>query len=250
MNFGSLQHVQAATINGQHRAPPQSGALHHPGRQSGALHYLAGFHFPRRVRLQGLVTLLAAWSRHNRAGLISCRQRSWDSPFEAFSSAGVVTRFRACRTRLPFLPSVSHAARGGGPARQAAASGLSPPIGVPRGRRAMNPQAAGCFRGLFSSRVNQCRSWPSVPGRLSRASRADPRPSRPPAPQSISDPHLAATRRAAERRRPAATLIEFSRLFRSATFGQPPRRAMGSPAHRVVHRCRLPVLFDGYDSLP
>jgi hypothetical protein len=45
-------------------------------------------------RLQGLVTLLAVYSLRSLAGFISHRQRSWDSPFEAFSSQEVSERFR------------------------------------------------------------------------------------------------------------------------------------------------------------
>jgi len=50
---------------------------------------------PATFRLQGLATLLAAYSLRNRAGLISYRQRSWDSPFEAFSSRKVAAPFPA-----------------------------------------------------------------------------------------------------------------------------------------------------------
>jgi hypothetical protein len=45
-----------------------------------------GFYLPATFRLQGLVTLWAAYSRRSLAGFFSHRQRSWDSPFEAFSS--------------------------------------------------------------------------------------------------------------------------------------------------------------------
>jgi hypothetical protein len=45
-------------------------------------------------RLQGLVTLVAVYSLRSLAGFISHRQRSWDSPFEAFSSQEVSERFR------------------------------------------------------------------------------------------------------------------------------------------------------------
>lgn len=38
-----------------------------------------GFASPATFRLQGLVTLLTAYSPRTRAGLVSCRQRSWDS---------------------------------------------------------------------------------------------------------------------------------------------------------------------------
>lgn len=46
-----------------------------------------GFCLPATFRLQGLATLLTASAPRFRAGLVSYRQRSWDSPFGAFSSA-------------------------------------------------------------------------------------------------------------------------------------------------------------------
>jgi hypothetical protein len=44
---------------------------------------------PASFRLQGLATLLAVSSLRTRAGSVSHRQRSWDSPFEAFPSRKV-----------------------------------------------------------------------------------------------------------------------------------------------------------------
>jgi hypothetical protein len=61
---------------------------------------------PATFRLQGLVTLLTAYSLRARAGSISHRQRSWDSPFGAFSSRKVSAAFANGRTHIPFNPSV------------------------------------------------------------------------------------------------------------------------------------------------
>jgi hypothetical protein len=47
---------------------------------------LAGLSCPAMFRLQGLITLLTAFALRFRAGFVSRRQRSWDSPFGAFSS--------------------------------------------------------------------------------------------------------------------------------------------------------------------
>ena len=44
-------------------------------------------------RLQGLATLLTVYTLRNRAGLVSYRQRSWDSPFGAFPSRKVTGPF-------------------------------------------------------------------------------------------------------------------------------------------------------------
>jgi len=47
---------------------------------------LRGFHSPAVCRPQGFVTLSATYSFRARAGLFSCRRRSWALPFEAFPS--------------------------------------------------------------------------------------------------------------------------------------------------------------------
>jgi hypothetical protein len=48
-----------------------------------------GLCLPATFRLQGLATLLTASSLRLRAGFVSHRQRSWDSPFGAFPSRKV-----------------------------------------------------------------------------------------------------------------------------------------------------------------
>jgi hypothetical protein len=58
---------------------------------------LRGLCLPATFRLQGLVTLLTAYSLRTRAGLVSYRRRSWDSPFGAFSSREGV-RYVSART--------------------------------------------------------------------------------------------------------------------------------------------------------
>jgi hypothetical protein len=59
-------------------------------------------YLPAVFRLQGLVTLLTVYSLRIRAGFVSHRQRSWDSPFGAFPSQKVSGPFPAGRTHLPF----------------------------------------------------------------------------------------------------------------------------------------------------
>jgi len=68
-------------------------------------------HFPRArppatFRLQGLATLLTVYALRFRAGFISHRQRSWDSPFGAFSSRKVSGPLPPGWTHLPFCLSV------------------------------------------------------------------------------------------------------------------------------------------------
>jgi hypothetical protein len=61
---------------------------------------------PALFRLQGLATLLTAYSLQFRAGFISHRPRSWDSPFGAFSSRKASGALTPGRTHLPFSLSV------------------------------------------------------------------------------------------------------------------------------------------------
>jgi len=77
-------------------------------------------------RLQGLVTLWAAFSRRTPAGFVSRQQRSWDSPFGAFPSRKVSGAFPPGSTHMPFSPAGNPAAQGGGPSQRAAAPGFLP----------------------------------------------------------------------------------------------------------------------------
>jgi hypothetical protein len=80
MGFGSLQHIK--------------------DRRSTC----RGFCPPAPFRLQGLVTLVTACSLRSRAGLVSYRQRSWDSPFGGFPSrkvSGVLPLRKDPRTVQP-----------------------------------------------------------------------------------------------------------------------------------------------------
>jgi len=69
---------------------------------------------PATFRLQGLATLLTVYSLRGRAGLVSYRQRSWDSPFGAFSSQLVTGRFRTGRTHISFTHRYTLAPGGAG----------------------------------------------------------------------------------------------------------------------------------------
>jgi len=83
-----------------------------------------GVRLPTTFRLQGLATLLTAYSLRNRAGFVSHRQRSWDLPFGAFSSRKVTGPFPAQQNPRTVHSSVYPSTEVPGPARQAAVSGL------------------------------------------------------------------------------------------------------------------------------
>jgi len=76
------------------------------------------------VRPQGLVTLSTAYSRQIRAGFVSHRQRSWDSPFGAFSFRKVSACFHAEGPTCRFACRYSRHPKALGRPKQAAASGL------------------------------------------------------------------------------------------------------------------------------
>jgi len=146
---------------------------------------------PTTFRLQGLVTLLTAYSLRSRAGSFSHRQRSWDSPFGAFSSRKVSGALPPGRTHLPFLPSVlPPPKRWAGPTGRG--SWVSALPRVPDDHRAFDPATAGCSLGFRPSRVVLRKLTPGFRPISSHAlCEAGGKPPSPPAPQSITQPPLA-----------------------------------------------------------
>jgi hypothetical protein len=61
-------------------------------------------HPPATFRLQGLVTLLTVSSLQPPAGLVSYRQRSWDSPFEGYTPGKASAVLPHGSARLPLSP--------------------------------------------------------------------------------------------------------------------------------------------------
>jgi hypothetical protein len=110
-----------------------------------------GLCLPTSFRLQGLVTLLAAYSPRFRAGSVSHRQRSWDSPFGAFSSRKVSDPFPARKNPHTVSPVGIPApkAQAGSTSRGSWVVALP---GVPGGRHAFNTPTAGCSHGFCPSR--------------------------------------------------------------------------------------------------
>jgi hypothetical protein len=72
-----------------------------PTAHTGSKIHLTRARPPATVRLQGLVTLLTAYSLRSLAGFVSHRQRSWDSPFGGFPSQKVSAAFPPGSTHLP-----------------------------------------------------------------------------------------------------------------------------------------------------
>lgn len=106
-------------------------------------------HRSPRFRLQGLVTLLTVLSRRIRAGFVSYRQRSWDSPFGAFPSRTVLGAFPPERTHVPILHPVHNAARGDEAGPDDRGFWALARAGVPCGCSVISATTAGCSLGLF-----------------------------------------------------------------------------------------------------
>jgi hypothetical protein len=128
LSFASLQHIR------ERRSTPH------------------GLCLPATFRPQGLATLSTAYSLRTRAGSISHRQRSWDSPFEAFPSREASARFRTNGPTYRFSKRpVSR--RTPKTTRSAAVPGLwSSRESLTPGHVFSTPDA-GCSLGIHSSRV-------------------------------------------------------------------------------------------------
>jgi hypothetical protein len=113
-----------------------------------------GLYLPATFRLQGLATLLTAYSLRARAGFVSHRRRSWDSPFEAYPSEGIrnVSAPNPPTYRFPCRCSQRHS---DGPARQAAVPGCCPFRSSLTAGRGFNTPIAGSSPGFRPSRVFQ-----------------------------------------------------------------------------------------------
>jgi hypothetical protein len=109
---------------------PQSASSSHelsvPTAHEGSKVHLTRVQPPATFRLQGLVTLLTVSSLRSRAGSVSHRQRSWDSPFGAFPSREVPGLLPPDDPTYRFTCRCSRR-RSEGPAQQASVSGILPP---------------------------------------------------------------------------------------------------------------------------
>lgn len=112
-----------------------------------------GLCLPASFRPQGFLTLSTACSLRGRAGFVSHRLRSWDSPFGAFSSRQVfgVLRARTCpRTVSPAtVPLAEASGRPGGPRFL----GFYPAKSPMAARRVFSTPIAGGSLGFSLSRL-------------------------------------------------------------------------------------------------
>jgi hypothetical protein len=138
--------------------------------QGSEVHLPQGFPCPAQFRPQGLVTLSTAYSLRTRAGFVSHRQRSWDSPFGAFPFRKVFERLRPKAPTYRFSRRFSYR-RSSRPARRAAVSGLCPLRESLATRRGISTLIAGCSLGLSLPGSFAAALTGISPALLSRASR-------------------------------------------------------------------------------
>jgi hypothetical protein len=139
---------------------------------------------PATFRLQGLATLLAAYSLRSPAGFVSHRQRSWDSPFGAYPSRKVSGALPPGWPHVPFRQSVIPT-----PKRWAGPTGygfwgLTLPEVLSDQRRFSSP-IGGCSPGSWPFQGPDHRPCPGLLPSSSRTLRAC-RDCSPPAPASRS----------------------------------------------------------------
>jgi hypothetical protein len=122
MGFASLQHISESKV------------------------HLSQACRPAVFRLQGLVTLVAAYALRSLAGFISRRQRSWDLPFEAFTSQEVCERFRSNAPTYRFAAMIPGASAE--PTWLPRFLGFNPLAEFLAVQRVFNTSTAGCSLGF------------------------------------------------------------------------------------------------------
>jgi len=194
---------------------------------------------PASFRLQGLVTLVAASSLRFRAGFVSHRQRSWDSPFGAFSSRKVSDSFPD-RKNPPTVSLVGIPVPKHRPARQVAVPGLLPFRESLAVKRAVNTPTAGCSLGFHPSRDSTnalARISPCLLSRASPVRAVHPGDGAPESQSTFASPRPSLRQAAGVGR---DTLLGFlHRPCHPDAFGRPANRAILFTSRRVAHYCRL-----------
>jgi hypothetical protein len=186
-SFAFLQSLAQHDLVRRPKSADTSHGLSLPSaHQESEVHSLRALPQPATFRPQGLATLSATYSLRARAGSVSHRRRSWDSPFGASSSRKVPGAFpRRAHPHTVFPVVVPGAeARAGPTSRGFRALTLSR---VPGDRTGVNSPTAGCSLGFCPSRA--CWRTPG-PGFRPDSSRAlcsrPPRNGRSPAPRSLA----------------------------------------------------------------
>jgi hypothetical protein len=156
-SFAFLQSLAQRHLAGQPQPASTSHGLSLPSAHQGSEVYLPrALPQPATFRPQGLATLSAVYALRARAGFVSRRRRSWDSPFGAFSSHRVSTRVSARLDPHTVSPAGIPDARRRRAGPTGRGSWALTPAGIPGDRQVFSPPNAGCSLGFhlpgFSSR--------------------------------------------------------------------------------------------------
>jgi len=207
------------------------GLLFPTAHQGSDVHLLRVLPRLATLRLQGLATLLTLYSVRTRAGFVSHRQRSWDSPFGAFSSRKVAAAFpRRSRPHAVFPVGVSRREeRWAGPTGRGFWVLTLP--GVPGRRFSVIEPETGCSLGFRPPRA----SWPKPcsgfrPSSSRALSAGQPSGQPATAPRSINRPRLGLFRPSSKAGRlERAALSGFLHQYDPERARGPVARAMDSP---------------------
>jgi hypothetical protein len=205
-----------------------------------------GLSQPARFRLQGLATLLTACSLQSRAGFVSHRQRSWDSPFGAFSSQEEPGLLPPSDPTYRFTCRCSRR-RSEGPAQQASVPGIQPPEspwrpGKGLARRPLDAPLGFVLPGCPAARL--ARDFARAPLTRFRKPAITHRPAGAPEFRSARDSPDPRSRPKAPPT-DQATLVGFLHRLDSVTCGPKHPRAMCSPHIAARITAGLPMLFGG-----
>jgi hypothetical protein len=101
--FAFLQSLAQHNLVGRPQSANSSHGLSLPSAHQGSeVHLPRALPQPATFRPQGLATLSTAYSLRARAGFVSHRRRSWDSPYGAFPSRKVSGTLPPGSTHIPF----------------------------------------------------------------------------------------------------------------------------------------------------
>jgi hypothetical protein len=123
--------------------------------QAGKVHHLAGFACPLCSALRVWLPSRRLSPFHNRAGFVSHRQRSWDSPFGAFSSHEVSGRFRPEEPTYRFSRRYTHTREVQGAGSTSRGSWVLTLVRVPGSQHVFSRPAAGCSPGFSPFRATR-----------------------------------------------------------------------------------------------
>jgi hypothetical protein len=158
-SFASLKSLSRQNLASRPKPIGSSLGLLFPTALSGSEVHLTRACQPATFRLQGLITLLTAYSLRSLAGFVSHRQHSWDSPFGGFSSRKVFEPFETRMDPPTVSPSVVPSTVVPGRPNGSRFLGFDPSGSSWQFERVFDPPIAGSSHGFDPSRVLRQKPW-------------------------------------------------------------------------------------------